>query len=474
MPELPEVETIRRILDKFVDGKTISNIAIYREKSILTGAKEFSRSLIGQTFKKVTREGKFLIFHLSNDYVVISHLRMEGKYLDGTINEAPYKHDIFRYEFNDGTTLRFNDVRKFGIVMLTNEINLHSLPPLSTLGAEPFSLKAEDLYAGLQKRKHTPIKEALLDQTLIAGLGNIYDDEVLYASHINPKRNASSISLKECQSILKESIRILNEAIENGGSTIRSYHPKAGVSGNMQNHLLAYGRGGKPCLTCGAPLRKISIGGRGTVYCPFCQVNYGEPFIVGVTGPIASGKSSVSSYLESLGYYKIDADEEIEKCYEDKDVQEQVILAFGPEAFIEQKLNRPYILKMVASDPLKKTELENILYPTLYRNIDKKIAHSPSDKVVLDVPLLIGSPLEERCDYIIALLVDEEVQKKRIEERGKDVEASLALNKKWPKRQAKSKATLLLDGNGSLDNLLSQVKKATYLTFKYDSKPLSK
>lgn len=462
MPELPEVETIKTILNPIVKGKTIKAIRVFRAKSVLSGADELVKSLTGETFLSVSRMGKFLIFHLTHDKVVVSHLRMEGKYFEGMTNEPVDKHDVLIYDFTDGSNLRFNDVRKFGIIILSNEKEYLTKTPLAELGKEPWDLTKEELYEGLKKKRSEPIKEALLDQTLIAGLGNIYDDEVLFATMINPKMMASEVTLEQCAAIKKESERILREAIKNGGSTIRSYHPKEGVSGDMQNHLLAYGQGNKPCSRCGYPLRKISIGGRGTVYCPHCQHIEGEPLIVGVTGPIASGKSTVTAYLEKKGYEKIDADEIVRELYEKGALNEMLVNAFGPAVLKDNQIDREALTEL-AKKPAERKMLESIVHPAVYKEIEERISQSKKEKIVLDIPLLIGGPLEEKCDLIIAVFADPKTQMARLEERGKNPADALAVNKGWPRGAAKKKAALVLDGNGSVDQLKKQLDKASYL-----------
>ncbi|MEE3426668.1 MAG: DNA-formamidopyrimidine glycosylase, partial [Candidatus Enteromonas sp.] len=234
MPELPEVETVRRILEPIVKDETIASIKVYREKNILTGADLFVSSLIGEKFLSVSRVGKYLLFHLTNDKVIVSHLRMEGKYFE---RETPKeeKHDILCYVFKSGKCLVYNDVRKFGVIELYKENEIMTKSPIHKLGKEPFVMEKEELLASLFKKKKTPIKTALLDQTIIAGLGNIYVDEVCFASGLNPLENSGNVTLSDCEKIIKESRRILKEAIDLGGSTIKSYHPKEGVNGEMQN-----------------------------------------------------------------------------------------------------------------------------------------------------------------------------------------------------------------------------------------------
>lgn len=459
MPELPEVETIKNILLPIVKGKTIKEVRIFRPKSIVGDSEEFGREVTGETFLNVTRRGKFLAFHLTNGKVIVSHLRMEGKYFEAEAGEAPEKHDILYYDFTDGTALRFNDVRKFGIVLLRNENDYLSVPPLSEVGKEPWDLTPKELQDGLKKKRSEMVKEALLDQSLIAGLGNIYDDEVLFAAKINPKREASSITLVEASQIINESKRILDMAIENGGSTIKSYHPKEGVSGMMQNSLLAYGQGNKPCSRCGTTLRKISIGGRGTVYCPRCQHIEGKPYIVGVTGPIASGKSSVADYLAKKGYEIIDADKIVSELYQRKEVQAKLKDMFPPLRIENGNIDRKSLADLLLAKENKK-QLEAYIHPLVYEEICKTIASSHSERIALDVPLLINSPLEDKCDLIIGVFADPKVQGERLFERGKDPEKSLLINKGYPRGLVKKKCGVVLSGNGSLKELNEELDKA--------------
>ena len=456
MPELPEVETVVRILNGFVPNKTIKDIRIFHEKSVLTPASAFKTALIGETFLPCTRIGKFIIFHLSNDKVVISHLRMEGKYFEGKAGQKPEKHDTLIYDFTDGTALRFNDVRKFGIVELKSESDYKTTLPISKLGKEPWDLEAKELK---EHYKHIsgPIKSALLDQTIILGLGNIYADEVLFASKINPKTPAKTLSIEECQRLIEESRRILSEAIEQGGSTIRSYHPKEGMSGNMQNELHAYGHEGMKCDRCGMIMRKISIGGRGTTYCPACQPLKGMPLIVGVTGPIGSGKSSVSTYLSKKGFKVLDADKIVHSLYKEGSVKEGLKKMFGKNVLKNNEVDYKTLLSIVSEDSKKKKELEGYVHPLVYKKMDEDIRSGKYKKVVVDVPLLIGGPMEKECDLIIYVEADKDIRMERLVKRNVDPKKFLELNDSFPTRKAKKAASIILDGSGSLDDLYKQL-----------------
>jgi formamidopyrimidine-DNA glycosylase len=463
MPELPEVETIKNVILAEIKGKTIKDIRVFRAKSLLTPQETFVSALVGETFIDVSRAGKFLIFHLTHGKVVISHLRMEGKYYLGHVSDPVEKHDILIYDFTDDSALRFNDVRKFGIVKLSDEAHYRSDPPVGLLGPEPWELNAQQLFASLQRKKKQPIKEALLDQKIISGLGNIYDDEVLFATHIHPLRSASSITCGEAGDIIREAQRILKIAIASGGSTIRSYHPKEGVDGSMQNKLLAYGHGNEPCPRCGFPLRKISVGGRGTVYCPRCQKLSDHPLIVGVTGPIASGKTTVSQYLERKGYLRIDADQIVAQLYKKPDIVSAVADILGASASKNGVLQRPFVAATIAADPKKKKELESFIHPLVYRETLCEIAAAKTKRIVLDVPLLIGGPFEKLCDLVIVILADEKVQATRLAARGKNPEEALLLNRHWPRGKAKKAAGLILNGNGSIEDLKKKLDSVKYL-----------
>lgn len=465
MPELPEVETVKRILDPELQGKKIVRVEVLRDLTIITDVPTFKKELIGQTFQKVTRAGKFLVFHLTSNIVLISHLRMEGKYF---LEEetAPYrKQDLVIYHFDDGSKLTYNDVRKFGIIGMYHEDDYLTISPIKELGKEPFVLSIKELYEGLQRKKNEPIKEALLDQSLISGLGNIYDDEVLYSSKINPRTLARQVSPEECQTIIKESIRILSLAIENGGSTIKSYHPKEGISGRMQNSLEAYGRKGQPCSRCGFPLQKISIGGRGTTYCPLCQRRKGYPFVLAVSGPIHSGKSSVSSYFASKGYVLIDCDQIVKELYQEKQVKDVIVNQFGPSSLKEDGLiDKAYLAAQSSESREKKEALEGILHPLVYQRInDELLRLGEKKKVVLDIPLLFKGEFSSLVDFIIVVLSSKEQQKERLEKEGKDAETLLLLNKDWPIREAKAHAGALIINDGSLKELHEQLSKLDYL-----------
>ncbi|WP_246941101.1 DNA-formamidopyrimidine glycosylase [Bacillus pinisoli] len=273
MPELPEVETVRRTLLKLVQGKTFKEVHVFWPKMVKhpEQVEQFTDALIGQTIHDVGRRGKFIKF-LLDDYVLVSHLRMEGRYGLYEINEPYDQHTHVLFTFTDGTQLRYKDVRKFGTMHLFKAGDELQKEPLAKLGPEPFSpdFTVKFLKERLQKTNRK-IKVALLDQELVVGLGNIYVDEALFRAGIHPERTASSLTSREVTKLHKEIVDTLQEAVDKGGSTIRSYVNTQGEIGMFQLELYVYGRKGELCKKCDTPIEKYVVGGRGTHICPKCQ-----------------------------------------------------------------------------------------------------------------------------------------------------------------------------------------------------------
>ena len=273
MPELPEVETVRRTLEILVLGKKIKDVTVSWPKMIKNPdeTEEFVQSLRGQEILEMRRRGKFLIFYC-NDVALVSHLRMEGKYNLADHQDPIEKHTHVIFHFTDGTELRYRDVRKFGTmhVFKKGEELLHL--PLLQLGPEPFQAEftAEYLAEKLAKTERI-VKATLLDQTVLVGLGNIYVDEALFRAGIHPDRKSKSLSKEEIEGLHREIIHTLTEAVEMGGSTIRSYVNSQGQMGMFQQNLYVYSRKDEPCRNCGTPIEKKVSAGRGTHYCPDCQ-----------------------------------------------------------------------------------------------------------------------------------------------------------------------------------------------------------
>ncbi|MFP3388576.1 DNA-formamidopyrimidine glycosylase [Brevibacillus sp. SIMBA_040] len=273
MPELPEVETVVRTLRGLVLGKTIERVSVLLPRIIRTpdDVEAFKAQLAGQTIKDITRRAKFIQFYLDQD-VLISHLRMEGRYGLYQHDEPVEKHTHVIFHFTDKTELRYRDVRQFGTMDLYPRGMETSTGPLAKLGVEPLEESfTADVLKQLLKGRPTKIKPLLLNQECIVGLGNIYVDESLFKAGIHPERPAGKLTGKQVICLHESIVATLSEAVEQGGSSIKSYVNGQGEMGMFQQSLLVYGRKDEPCVNCGTEIIRFVVGGRGTHICPLCQ-----------------------------------------------------------------------------------------------------------------------------------------------------------------------------------------------------------
>lgn len=275
MPEMPEVETVRRTLLPLIKGKTIKEVTVWYPKIITGDAKEFARQLTGKKIENIDRYAKYLLIRLSDNLTIVSHLRMEGKYRLVKINTKKDKHDHVQIIFSDNSALRYNDVRKFGRMQLIKTGTEKEKTGIGKLGAEPNSaaFTVSYLQKGLARKKKN-IKNTLLDQSVVAGLGNIYVDEVLWETKIHPLSMANSIPDTKVAELHDNINSMIELAIAERGTTVHTYLDANGKTGGFQKMLQVYGHKGEPCMRCGTPLEKIKVNGRGTTFCPKCQVIY--------------------------------------------------------------------------------------------------------------------------------------------------------------------------------------------------------
>lgn len=274
MPELPEVETVKETLKRQVLNKRIVNVKIYYSNIIeYPNVEEFKKSIVNQKINDIQRRGKWIMFCL-DDYYLLSHLRMEGKYFIRNTSDDVQKHEHVSFVFDDNTELRYQDTRKFGRMHLISKNELYSRKPLNELGLEPWDDNlTSDYLKEKYKNKKLPIKTVILDQSVIVGIGNIYADEVLFLSKINPLKKSNLLNDQELTNIINNTKIILEKAIEAGGTTIRSYTSSEGVHGRFQHSLLVHNHEGEKCPICNNEIIKIRVGGRGTCYCPNCQID---------------------------------------------------------------------------------------------------------------------------------------------------------------------------------------------------------
>ena len=272
MPELPEVETVRQTLKMNITGKTIRDVDVFYEKMIHgSTVSRFIERLKNQTIRDILRYGKYLVF-VFDDIALISHLRMEGKYFLKDLDFPRDKHEHIIFYFTDDSTLRYQDTRKFGTMELSEIDQIKNVRGIHKLGVEPIAehINIDLIYQKISHRKQA-IKTVLLDQTVIAGLGNIYVDETLFLSGIHPEKQASTLRKKDVEKLVGSSKIVLEKAIKLGGSSIRSYTSSLGVTGRFQNELFVHTRKDEPCKICHTVIKKIKVGGRGTYFCPTCQ-----------------------------------------------------------------------------------------------------------------------------------------------------------------------------------------------------------
>lgn len=276
MPELPEVESVRQGLISLVKGKVIQDIVIDWDKIIVTEQPliDWINQLKGQQIKTVDRRAKFLIFRFDHTSMV-SHLRMEGKYHYYPATEVPAvkdKHTHVRFIFTDDSQLHYHDVRKFGRMELVADEAISEYFFSRKIGPEPIAEQFQlPTFKKQLKQFKKPIKPLLLDQRVVAGLGNIYADEVLFEAKIHPARPANSLTAKEAERLYNAIIKIMAAAIKAGGSSVRTYLNSLGEAGTYQEQLQVYGRPEEPCPNCGQLISKIQFAGRGTHFCSHCQ-----------------------------------------------------------------------------------------------------------------------------------------------------------------------------------------------------------
>ncbi|HXN57378.1 MAG TPA: bifunctional DNA-formamidopyrimidine glycosylase/DNA-(apurinic or apyrimidinic site) lyase [Candidatus Angelobacter sp.] len=280
MPELPEVETIVRDLRPQLAGRRIESVHLTRDPAIrkrlvrYPTATKFVRSLRGRTIRSVERRGKYLVMPLDKDGErLVVHLGMTGHLRVWEPEEAPVKHTHLRVLLDSGLELRYDDPRQFGRLLLGTQEELvagHAFP--AKLGPEPIHGDlTETEFDKIVKSRRRPIKSALLDQSFLAGVGNIYADEACFRAGIRPSRWTHRLTARERRALYSAIQEVLENSIAARGSSIINYVDAFGVRGGNQEKLLVYGRRGEPCVKCGTPLQGTRLAGRGTVYCRKCQ-----------------------------------------------------------------------------------------------------------------------------------------------------------------------------------------------------------
>lgn len=296
MPELPEVETVRKDLQRLLRGRKVVDVVIKKEKMVKGNMKSFREQVKGKIIQSMRRRGKLLIIEIGSEKRsfstrtterkwILVHLKMTGQliYRDKKKlvggghgkpiireEELPNKYSHIVFTFSDGSELFFNDMRQFGYVRLVDSKELEKV--LDSFGVEPLSREFTiEVLRGVLKGKKTALKNVLLDQGLVAGLGNIYVDESCYLAGVRPKRHGMRVTKEEARRLHGAIRRVLKKSLAQRGTTFSSYRDGLGGEGGFVKSLKVYGRAGKVCYRCKKTLKKMKIGGRGTVYCSSCQ-----------------------------------------------------------------------------------------------------------------------------------------------------------------------------------------------------------
>ena len=286
MPELPEVETVRRGLAKLIIGKVVSEQSHDTEKGFPNSPKDSAEFLIGAEITDVRRRAKVLMIDLSSGYSLLIHLKMTGQLVfvgetrfgaghpnDSLVNELPDKSTRVTLSFSDGSKLFFNDQRKFGWMRLMPTLEIPNIDFMRKVGPEPLAneFTANEFMQRFARRARTNIKAALLDQSVVAGVGNIYADESLFGAKIHPQRLVASVTEQEFNALYKELRDVMNLAVEKGGSSNSTYVNAEGQKGSYMDFARVFRREGLLCPRCGSIIEKMRVAGRGTHICPHCQ-----------------------------------------------------------------------------------------------------------------------------------------------------------------------------------------------------------
>lgn len=267
MPELPEVETIRTQLEKFLTGREITRVEVRSRKILAKGEKE----LLGGKITDVRRFGKVIVIDFDNGYSALVHLKLTGQLVYRGVN-LPGKHTHVIFSFSGGKKLYFNDLRKFGWIKIVKGEEVIADSFIGKLGPEPFKDLTLEKFKEILSKSSQSIKIILMDQAKISGIGNIYANEALWLARIDPRRAPKNLKTEEVKRLYDSIHSVLKNGLKWGGASDQAYIQPSGEEGKYQEHFLVYGREGELCISCKkTKIEKIKLSGRGTYFCPFCQ-----------------------------------------------------------------------------------------------------------------------------------------------------------------------------------------------------------
>lgn len=438
MPELPEVETVRRVLTARILGAEFLSVDVLSPNQLDASSRDISSRLSGRRIVSLSRRGKFLIFDLDDSSHMVIHLRMEGKLFVMSESEPIDRHDRILFHLDGDRVLAFNDTRRFGRVWLYGPGE--NLSCLDGLGPEATDIDPAYL-SDVLSRERRPLKEVLTDQSIVAGIGNIYADEICFRAGISPFIPACRIEGREkaARDISAASSEILARSIELSGSTVKTYRASREVSGGFQDSLCVYSREGKPCVRCGTAVKKRELGGRGTSFCPRCQR---VPEVLGVTGGIASGKTTLCRMLERREFLYIDTDSLSKSLYDEPEVRE-ALSRIDPRPFRGGKLDKSYLRKRLGEDRAFRSRWLRTLYSHL-RDRVVRILDRSDGPVAIEAALLFQARLDPLCFHIVQMRTSD--TRRRLLERGyRSVEdtARLASTNAW--QEYSDRCDILID-----------------------------
>jgi formamidopyrimidine-DNA glycosylase len=407
MPELPEVENIL-IAHKQLIGLTINNVDVFYSK--IVSPNNFDLLCKNQKILDLKRYGKVL-FVILNDYFFTVSFRMEGRFYYTNLQLVD-KHIHVKISFNNGYYLYYKDTRKFGRLVLYKISELNNI--ISSIKEEIFDIGIETLSKRLEN-KNKPIKSLLLDQQIVSGIGNIYADEILYASKINPNKLGGLISIEEVELIIKNATTILKDSINNGGSTIKSFESGHNQKGSYQDKLKVYGKEGCVCKICLNKFIKTRINGRGTTYCPYCQK---ETKLIGITGNQGSGKSYVLNHIKSLGFSTIDTDLIVSSLYERDYIKELLIKEFNLNSSDNIKNQ---IKELLVKSPINLKRLNLLLHPYVFKELRSIIYISKKELLFIEMPLLFETKFNKLVNKVIIVSVENNLRLERLKIRNSSI-----------------------------------------------------
>ena len=447
MPELPEVQTVVSFLLPQVGKKILS----------FSSVKSLSFPIEGKTIDSIERVGKHILFTLDDRSALLIHLKVNGAITLALKGEELPRFTVHTFSLEDGIRICLVDPRKFIDVQYFQQKEEAERYLDAKLGKDALEITPQELHSLLRKDKRS-IKEALMDQKVVAGIGNIYCAEALFDTRVAPFTEARKVDEGTLAYILDCNSKRMNQAIQDGLKVIDDPHFIL-KDGWMDISMHVYQKHNTPCPRCGAPIKRVLINQRGTYYCSCCQRPHKGPYVVAVTGRIHSGKSTVSKMLVDDGYILFDCDVVAHDFYQTESGKAAVKKLFGDAALSNDQVQIPYIREALKNNPK--------LIKTLQKSVHSFVRHQAkallsslgeNDRVVIDVPLLLDGKMQGLCDYIILVDSNESARRQRLLNEGRDADGLLSINAHYPYKETKAIADALIHNDGSIEELRRSVE----------------